>query len=164
MVKKILILCVFLITFQQTLNAQQPSTCNTEEHHILDFWIGTWEVTWDGGEGTNTISKKVGECAIQESFISESLKGMSISSYEKSSGKWRQIWVDNQNSFIDFVGNKDGENYIFQTTPNIEKPSTQFRMVFSDIKENSLIWTWQKTDNNGEKWHDLWKINYKRMK
>ena len=43
-----LILLAFL--FAPTLAlAQQPLPCSTEAYRHLDFWTGTWDLTWPGG-------------------------------------------------------------------------------------------------------------------
>ena len=146
----------------QTLNAQQQSTCTSIDHSTLDFWVGKWNVSWDGGSGTNEITKEYDGCVIRENFKGSNLKGMSISSYVPAEGVWRQIWVDEQNGFLDLVGKSDGTNYIFHTTPDTVTPNIQLQMVFSKIQKDSFVWTWQRTENSGESWQDLWQINYTR--
>jgi len=37
-------------------------------------------------------------------------------------------------------------------------------MVFSDIEENSLIWNWQKSIDEGKNWKTIWSLNYSRLK
>lgn len=36
------------------------------------------------------------------------------------------------------------------------------RMVFSDIGERALRWRWQRSEDEGESWNDLWTIRYQR--
>ncbi len=160
----ILLILLFSAPLQNTLAQQNNSTCNGPEYSVLDFWVGKWDLTWEGGSGTNEITKEYNDCVIHENFKGSNLKGMSISSYVEPAGTWRQIWVDEENSFLDLYGKKDGGNYIFHTTPNDETPNIQLQMVFSEIKPDSFIWTWQRTDNGGDTWQDLWKISYKRAK
>lgn len=155
---------IFIIPFQNSVAQQNTSPCNGPEYSILDFWVGKWNVTWEGGSGTNHITKDYNGCVIREDFRGSNLKGMSISSYVKPEGKWRQIWVDEQNGFLDLSGIKDGDNYIFHTTPNPEKPEVQLRMVFSDILKDSFTWTWQGTTDGGKNWETRWQINYIRAK
>ncbi len=143
--------------------AQQQTNCSSANHTTLDFWVGKWSVSWEGGSGTNEITKEYHGCVIRENFKGSNLKGMSISSYVPATDTWRQIWVDEENGFLDLKGKKSGENYIFHTTPNSSKPNIQLQMVFANITENSFLWTWQRTDDHGENWQNLWQINYKRI-
>jgi len=67
--------------------------------HALDFWLGTWSLSWaDGGEGTNTIRRILDDRVIEESFEgrdgSGPLLGRSLSVVDSSDGRWRQTWVD----------------------------------------------------------------------
>ncbi len=163
---KYLLLIIFLIwpagLFAGTDQALKP--CSGDQYNTLDFWLGDWDVSWQGGGGTNNIVKTHGGCVVNEDFNSPGLQGMSISIYDKTSGKWRQTWMDNQGSYFDFYGHKDGDNYIFQTTPDPQKPLIRLRMVFTDIKSSSLTWLWQKTTDGGKDWQEVWKIYYSRKK
>jgi hypothetical protein len=35
-------------------------------------------------------------------------------------------------------------------------------MVFYDIKKDSFTWDWEGTQDGGETWNLLWRINYTR--
>src|SRR5262245_45573121 len=75
----------------------------------LDFWLGSWIVSWaGGGHGTNVIRRILDERVIEESFDGSdtdgSLKGRSLSVMDAGSGGWRQTWVDSNGAFLDFVG------------------------------------------------------------
>lgn len=34
----------------------------------LDFWLGEWDVTWEGGHGTNRLSRILRDRVILEEF------------------------------------------------------------------------------------------------
>lgn len=34
----------------------------------LDFWLGSWRARWDGGEGTNTITREFDRKVVVERF------------------------------------------------------------------------------------------------
>ncbi len=163
---KYLIFLMFLICPMSMAHGAEQTVkpCSGDNHTTLDFWLGHWKVSWQGGEGTNTITRSHGNCVINENFKSPSLHGMSISMYVKVTGQWRQTWMDDKGSFFDFYGQKDGANYIFHTKENLQQPGIQLRMVFTDIKANSMTWLWQKTSDGGKSWHENWKINYSRLK
>ncbi len=161
--QKYLLLFIFLMIPLSQTQAQQTQTyCDTAEHEFVDFWLGNWDLTWEGGTGTNSITRTHGGCVINEDFKSANLIGMSSSIYDINTKTWRQIWMDNQNGYLNLKGHKEGDDFIFQTTPNPEEPEIQLRMVFSNIKQDSLNWSWQRTDSGGANWNDLWNISYTR--
>ena len=139
----------------------------------FDFWVGKWEVTWtdsDGkqGRGTNTITRILDGVVIQENFRADQgmLKGYlgtSLSVFNPKTGIWHQGYADNQGAYFNFIGERDGDRRIFHTalTTNGEEQAMQ-RMVFYDIKENSLMWDWESTRDGGKTWTLRWRISYKR--
>lgn len=87
--------------------------CAGAEWKQLDFWVGEWKLTWPAtgqnpaGTGTNRITKILGGCVVQENFRGggpQPLVGMSVSTYSPQSKRWRQTWVDDQGSYLDFTG------------------------------------------------------------
>ena len=73
----------------------------------LDFWIGTWHVSWvGGGQGTNTIRRILDDRVIEESFdgrdAESRLIGRSLSVRDSVDGRWRQTWVDSTGAYLDF--------------------------------------------------------------
>ncbi|MBT5072138.1 MAG: hypothetical protein HOJ34_11845 [Kordiimonadaceae bacterium] len=163
---KNIILLILLSTLPLNSSfSQQPVTpCNSEDHDDIDFWVGKWDATWQGGSGTNEITKEYNGCVIRENFKGSNLLGMSVSSYSKADKTWRQIWLDEQNGFLDLKGFYDGDNYIFHTTPNPDTPNSQLQMVFTDIQKDSFTWTWMATNDGGKNWQNNWQISYTRAK
>src|SRR5262249_38084867 len=97
--------------FSQTAAPVNP--CTLPEQKQFDFWVGEWDATWPGqnagetGHGTNSIKRVLDNCIVQENFSSaesDHLRGTSVSVFEPKSGHWKQTWVDNQGSYLDFVG------------------------------------------------------------
>lgn len=150
---------------------QTPPPCSDEGFHQFDFWIGEWDLSWGDGEnagtGTNIITKTLGSCVIEENFSSDDDKpflGRSLSAYQPAEKKWYQTWVDNNGGYLDFVGDfKDGKMILSREAEHNGEKFLQ-RMVFHDISEESFVWDWEKSTDNGESWELLWQINYKRKK
>jgi hypothetical protein len=93
-----------------------PATCDTPEHHQLDFWLGDWQV-FDGTSNelvaVDHIEKHSEGCIIQQNMtfltdmyrrpgIGHRLTGMSISRFDGE--QWVQMWADNQWGAILFRG------------------------------------------------------------
>src|SRR5437899_3037454 len=101
----------------------------------FDFWIGEWDVTWgDDGKATNSIQRILDDRVIQESFHAASsppFRGMSVSVFDQ--GMWRQTWVGNNGSYLDFAGEfQDGKMDLRRRAILDGKPIIQ-RMVWYNI-------------------------------
>jgi hypothetical protein len=130
----------------------------------FDFWLGVWDVAWrEGGKGTNTITSILDGRVIQENFDGSPgtlLRGMSVSVHEN--GVWKQTWVDNNGSYLDFVGEfHDGKMDLRRRAALDGKPIIQ-RMVWYNIAQDELDWNWERSDDEGKTWTVLWQIHYRR--
>lgn len=138
----------------------------------FDFWVGSWALTWpqpDGsqGQGVNLISKILDDQVILESFDGRpamALVGRSFTVYDKNAKRWKQTWVDNQGSYLDFVGGlqNDGSMVLTRKFKKDGKTIHQ-RMVWFNITQNQFDWHWQRSVDGGENWTTLWPIRYKRV-
>ena len=57
----------------------------------FDFWLGEWECAWEGGSGTNTISRILDGKVIEERFDSSqsptsAMMGLSVSVFNAHGG------------------------------------------------------------------------------
>lgn len=134
----------------------------------FDFWLGQWTLSWGSDStGTNVVTRELGDKVIVERFDgspSSPLKGMSVSTYDPRSDQWKQTWVDNNGSYLDFTGglNPDGSMELWRgATDKNGQPILQ-RMLFYNIRRDSLDWNWERSDDGGRSWTTLWKIHYER--
>jgi len=146
---------------------------NPEEY--FDFWVGTWELTWEDADGTtargtNHIERVLDGKVIKENFEAHSgaykgFTGKSYSVYNPRSGEWKQTWVDNSSGYLNFTGEFDGNKRIFKRKGiNPQGKELLQRMVFNQITENSLTWDWEISENGGDSWQLRWRIFYERKK
>ncbi|MBK1878185.1 DUF1579 family protein [Pelagicoccus mobilis] len=153
------------------LLATSVSQSQDANPNALDFWIGEWEVSWTDQEGkTHQASNSVkrilnGKVILEEFDASDTLgfTGKSHSVLDGLTGKWKQTWVDSNGSYMDFVGTQEGNTFTFSRSYiNKEGENVETRMIFREIKSDSLIWDWQgRKDPTGE-WNLLWQLHYKR--
>ncbi|TXC75570.1 hypothetical protein [Luteibaculum oceani] len=161
-----LVLLSFL--FISPLFAQKEAPCTGPNHTLLDFWVGDWALSWgDNKVGTNKIEKILGGCVIEENFKGDpgipNYYGKSVSSYDATDGKWKQVWVDNAGGWLDFVGAKVGDEVHFSRETRKNGVKILQRMRFYNINFRSFDWSWESSDNNGQTWKVEWAIHYERL-
>jgi hypothetical protein len=133
----------------------------------LDFWLGTWNVTWaGGGQGTNTIRRVLDDRAIEESFDgrdeTSSLEGRSLSVRDTADGRWRQTWVDSTGAYLDFAGVVVDGRISFQREATPGTGTVLQRMVWLDVTADAFRWQWQRSADGGASWDVVWEIDYRR--
>ena len=150
--------------------AQQPEPkygCDAPESKQLDFWVGDWTTTHSGGKGVNQISKVLDGCVILETFTggpSTKLNGISISTYDRATKKWKQTWSDNTATYMDFEGGTKDGKFMFWREAEDGGKKFQQRMVFQDVTKDRLNWLWQASIDGGKTWKTTWNIVYTRNK
>lgn len=155
-----------------------PPPCSGREHRQLDFWVGDWELEFDlpngqVGRAANRITRdEFGDCAIVEHFVQPAggragggYVGGSVSMYDAQLGRWRQMWVDNGGSpFVLVGGPVAGQDHVFEmvtTEPRGARDPAIHRMIWQDVKRDSLVWRWQARQADGS-WQDRWVLRYRR--
>jgi hypothetical protein len=135
------------------------------EYGQLDFWLGHWECRWEGGQGTNRIEKILGGRVVFEQFDGRpgmNLQGRSWSVHDSAMGKWRQTWVDNEGTYLDLVGGKEGDRFVLLLVRLTEETPFK-RMIFQNITREAFDWHWQASADRGKSWSDGWYIRYRRL-
>jgi hypothetical protein len=130
----------------------------------LDFWIGSWTCTWDGGHGTNSVTRELDGHVITERFEAlepDPFRGLSVSVLG-ADGIWRQTWVDSDGSYWHFEGGpqEDG-TFVFATPGRVDAEHVFKRLVFSEIRPDGFAWRWEFSDD-GSTWEQRWAITYRR--
>jgi hypothetical protein len=135
----------------------------------LDFWLGEWQVSWDGGHGTNRLTRILGDQVLLEEFEeapsgdgSPPLHGRSWSVFDPVRGLWRQTWVDNQGSYLDLAGETVDGRFAFGRAAPERGPTARQRMVFRDVEPDRFRWTWESSPDDGATWVTRWEIAYTR--
>jgi hypothetical protein len=173
---KISLLLLFITALSLSYGIANAQTndkpCSEPEASQLDFWVGTWDLSWkdtDGkdAKGRNTINKILGGCVIEENFTTEdnSFQGRSYSVYNPNKKTWQQTWIDNSGGYIDLTGGMEGDKMIlWRKTINPKGVEVMQRMVFYDITANEFYWNWESSQDNGATWNLMWKIKYTRRR
>ena len=141
---------------------------------MIDFWIGSWGLTWEESEGNigrgkNHVHKILNGQVINENFkalsgINKGFTGKSWSVYNKQTGQWKQTWVDNQGAYLDFSGSREGDRIMFSRATALPDGNTRHaRMVFYDIRQKGFTWDWEFSTDDGATWTLAWRILYSRL-
>jgi len=174
MIRILAVFSLAVVTLSQ-LHAQQASAapqnpCAAPQQKQFDFWVGEWELTWPGekpgetGHGANSIKRIMDGCVVQENFSGDSmhLRGISVSTFDANSARWKQTWVDNEGGYLDFSGAfKDGQ-MILQREAVRNGVKILQRMVWKNISANEMDWSWEASRDGGKTWQVNWPIHYKR--
>lgn len=151
-----------------TPDTEPAKPCADPKASEFDFWLGEWTAEWGGdGHGTNIVTKALGGCVVLENFTDldlepRSLVGMSVSTYVARESCWKQTWVDNQGSYLDFKGGMTDEGMVLSRQTEHEGKTIHQRMVWYDIAADTFEWHWDRSDDGGETWKTLWHIHYHR--
>lgn len=165
--RNLFLFCSLVFVFSSVSFAQSSQVpCSAPEFSQFDFWIGEWDLTWsDTMHASNSISKVYNDCVIQEKFDGSKdaqFSGMSVTTYDVRNKMWKQTWVDDQGSYLDFTGNLVGDSMIMSRS-YVQNDSTYYqRMIWYEIKENSFTWNWEKSSDNQKSWQLAWQIFYRR--
>ena len=164
---------VALLAAASGAHAQQQPVygCDSPESRQLDFWVGDWQLAYKGPGGApassrNRISKTLDGCVVLEEFTGASgtkLDGRSFSTFDRATKQWRQVWVDNTASYLDFTAARVDGDMAFVRSFTKDGKTTHQRMVFRDVKPDSLTWLWQSSPD-GQAWTTQWEIGYTRVK
>ncbi|HSG99019.1 MAG TPA: hypothetical protein VLB27_03155 [candidate division Zixibacteria bacterium] len=153
---------------QDTSAPQKP--CSAPEAAQFDFWVGDWNAAWEGGGGQNTITKEYDGCVIRENFRADpdstgaALLGMSVSTWSVRDNAWKQTWVDNSGSYLDFTGGfADGKMTLAREFTGPKGKLVRQRMVWYNITDDAFDWNWERAIDDGE-FQILWQIHYTRRK
>lgn len=152
------------------------AACASPEHRQFDFWLGDWDLIvraratsdgpWDEARGTQHIESILGGCALAETFTAEGpgqpWAGRSYSSWQPSTGQWRQTWVDDSGGYLAFTGGLDGGAMTLVGEPRTQGAKhVLMRMVFLEVTATSLRWEWQRQVDGGP-WEPQMIIAYRR--
>jgi hypothetical protein len=129
----------------------------------FDFWLGHWDLSWEpDGRGVNLITSILDAHVILERFDgrpSIPLAGMSVSVFDRQVDRWRQVWVDSDGQYLDFVGGFESDRMVLERR---RPDGRRQRMVWCDIEPESVHWSWQHSDDDGRSWTVDWAIDYRR--
>lgn len=132
------------------------------EAREFDFWLGQWDLVLTGGQGlaTNDISSFgiAGGIAILEDYRQGTYLGTSVSYYSPREGRWRQLWLDNNNGLLEFAGGTQGNKFVISGNVG----AVQTRLVYSNITNRSMDQSYDLSTDGGASWQQNFGARYTR--
>jgi tetratricopeptide (TPR) repeat protein len=126
------------------------------EHRQFDFWIGEWDVMTPQGQlaGTNSVQRVVDGCVIFENWTgAQGGNGKSFNYYDKTDGKWHQLWVGNGGGAINFSGiYKDGAMRYEAVSVAANGGKALQRMTFFKLEGDKVRQLWETSTDDGKTW------------
>jgi hypothetical protein len=160
---------IFLVfSLKAAESPQNPKTCkNSPEFRQFDFWIGEWDVfVTDKQAGSSSIQLILDDCVIFENYAGQKgYAGKSFNVFDKSSGKWRQFWIDNAGDLLMFEGEfKDGKLSFTGKSRDSSGATLQQRLTFFDLPDDVVRQLWEQSKNQGKTWEVVFDGIYRRKK
>ena len=132
-----------------------PPACQSEEYRQFDFWIGEWTVTQNGQPaGKNSIKPVDNDCALSENWVSAAgnFTGRSLNSYDRTTGKWHQTWVDSSGTLLLLNGGlKDGSMVLSGQVKGADGTTSTNRITWTPNNDGSVRQHWQ-VSADGNSW------------
>jgi tetratricopeptide (TPR) repeat protein len=150
----------------ESIRAARFPCASDSRHHAFDFWIGEWTVTQNGQfVGDSSVQPILGHCTIFEQWEGASgTFGKSFNYYDPAFDHWRQIWISDSRSIIEFTGQaRDGG--IFFTAETIDPASgdvTHHKFEFTVIGDDGVRQYWETSTDDKKSWQSIWDAEYTR--
>jgi hypothetical protein len=129
----------------------------------FDFWLGEWDAVWGNEKGTNRVERILEGRIIQENFSAPDFTGISHSAYDPERKLWCQTWVDSNGTYLDFTGGFENGQMVLGRDAIVRGEACRQRMVWYDIQDDQFHWNWERSDDGGQTWRVLWRIQYTRQ-
>jgi hypothetical protein len=126
-----------------------PATCDTPQHHQLDFWVGDWQV-FDAETNQLVAYERVEKhsegCIVEENltFLTDvyrrpgvryRLAGIGVNRFDGEN--WLQMWADNQWGAIVLRGAPDADgNMVFVTA--IPSRKRDVKLVYENRPDGTV--------------------------
>ena len=139
----------------------------------FDFWVGDWDVrptgTTTGPASRNRVTLEENGCVVQEHWDGQGgSTGQSFNLFDRSTGKWRQTWVDNGGGQHDYVGALDANGHmVFEGTtpaPNGARGRIPTRLTLFHLHADTVRQFSQVSNDSGRTWVTSYDLTYVRRK
>jgi hypothetical protein len=141
--------------------------CETQpESRLFDFWIGDWIVKSQGQQvGTSSIQLILGQCVIFENWTgAQGGTGKSYNIFDKTTGKWTQVWVDDSGQITTFTDGeyKDGAMRFLTQSKAADGSPILGRLSFYNLSQDRVRQWKESSVDAGKTWTTDYDFIYER--
>jgi hypothetical protein len=156
-----------LVTALPAQGRQPPPDCKGAEHRQFDFWAGEWVVlSGTDTAGTNSVTLEESGCIVHEHWTgSKGGTGQSFNFYDRTDGKWHQIWIDSNGMVLRLSGSyADGK--LSYTGATLRRNGTRVlhRLGFTGNADGTVRQLWESSTDEGKSWSVVFDGVYVRKK
>jgi len=131
------------IVFLAALAAGSAAPCSAPSYHMLDFWIGRWEVRDAAGAsaGESVVEPVADGCGLLERWTGAPgpkggrFVGAGLHFFDPQAGLWRQTWTDNRpgSTLMQGANGKAGFVYTWEIVdPQGKKIAKRYTLAKTD--------------------------------
>lgn len=118
--------------------------------------------------GQNKIVAVMGGCALEENWTGEKgARGMSVSTYDQASRRWRQTWVDDAGGLLLLEGEfRGGSMVLVGRRPSQKEKGAVIthRITWTPLGSDKVRQFWEASGNEGRTWKTVFDGIYVRKK
>ena len=162
---RLVIACALAILAPSSIAAQGAPRCGGDEYRQMDFWVGSWEVLGPDGSvmGRSRVTPILEQCAIQEEWSGGDVRGTSLNMYDKPTGTWRQMWVDNFGVVLRMEGTwSNGRMVLTGDRVGSDGVTRKLRVTLSPETDGTVRQLQERSEDGGETWAVIFDGRYRR--
>ena len=142
----------------------QEKTKNDKQEHQFDFWIGEWNVYKFGTDtitGISSIKSILNHKTIEENYqsLKYKYKGKSLNTYNPTTKKWEQFWVDNSGLRLYMTGAYENGKMILSDCETNDKCN---HITWTNMGDGTVRQEWEQSMDKGKTWRKVFDGHYKK--
>lgn len=148
--------------FLMAMDRNARPCMHDDRYKEFDFWLGIWDVRPTGQPqappARNVITKVNNGCVVHESWTAPGSAGQSFNIFDRTRGKWFQIWVDNSGGLHEYSGGIRDGAMVYEGEMPAPRPSTgrvRTRLTFTPSARGVRQFSERTTDGG-----KTWQVNY----
>jgi len=171
---RIITLSLIFAAFCTIGHSQLPSSAPCSANPVyrqFDFWIGEWEAFNRMGlkSGDSKIERILDSCVILENWTTPrgNYSGKSYNTFNASTGKWQQYWVDNKGGVTEYFDGHFENGQMMVQTANLKQADGNYKiqkMTFSKLSDDKVRQHGESSTDAGKTWKTDFDLEYRRKK
>jgi tetratricopeptide (TPR) repeat protein len=150
----------FVALVERVTDARYPCRKSPKAHEF-DFWVGQWDVApWAlpnaprGAAGFNDVHPILEQCIVFENWHGTAGgDGKSFNYYDTNLRKWRQIWMSDGGSALDYTGEfRDGAMRFDAWTLGAGGRRVLQKLTFTAYGPDTVRQTFEASQDSGKTW------------